>query len=46
MNRIEILAMFSALKELCELKQYEAVEKVVKEIYNETKMKKTEDDKN
>jgi len=40
MNRIEIVGLFSALEELCELGQYEAVKKIIKKVLNEAESKK------
>jgi len=43
MNRIEIVGLFSALDKMCELKQYEAVESVIKKVLREAESKKKSD---
>jgi len=42
MNRIEIVGLFSALDKMCELKQYEAVEAVIKKVLNEAESNKSD----
>jgi len=43
MNRIEIVGLFSALNKMCEMKQYEAVESVIKDVLVEAQSAKKKD---
>jgi len=35
MNRIEIVGLFTALKELCDKKEYDSIERIVVAVLNE-----------
>jgi len=39
MNRIELIALFSALSKFCEKKDYESVEEIVNEVLKEARKK-------
>jgi hypothetical protein len=41
MNRIEIIGLFTALDELCEMKKLDSVQRIVKEVLHEAKTKNT-----
>ena len=45
MNRIEIVGLFSALEVLCEQKNIDGVEKIVKRVLNEAMTKEEKDNK-
>ena len=43
MNRIEIVGLFTALERLCEKKDLEGIEGIVKAVLDEAKLKKGKD---
>jgi hypothetical protein len=45
MNRIEIIATFSALKELCRNKNYDSVEHVIDEVLDEARRESKKEEK-
>ena len=46
MNRIEIVGLFSALDELCESEQYDAVKRIIKKVLREAESKQSDESTN